>query len=114
MELSTALLVATQAATLLLAGFITYQTYLAYWRSGSVAIRTMMVGFATIAVGILLGLALFLSGLLDWQLASLVQGVFLALGLAILTYSLYVTDNRLRIRTIVTDPSPPDGTGDGD
>ncbi|MFB6094933.1 MAG: hypothetical protein ABEJ71_00575 [Halodesulfurarchaeum sp.] len=114
MELSTVLLVATQIATFLLAGFITYQTYLAYWRSGSVAIRTMMVGFGTIATGILLSLVLFLSGVLEWIPSSLLEGTFLAVGLALLTYSLYVTDNRLRIRTVVTEPSPPDGTGDGE
>ncbi|MFB6150246.1 MAG: hypothetical protein ABEJ40_00425 [Haloarculaceae archaeon] len=85
----------TEVTSLVLGGAITYYAHRAYLRDRSAAIRAVMIGFASVTVGILLGLVLMGLERVDPLLGASVQGVFVTLGLGFLAYSLYVRDNRL-------------------
>lgn len=84
-----------EVSSLVLTVAITYFGYRAYWRSGSTAIRSLMLGFAFLTFGLSLGvLSLLLDGV-DLVVGVSLQSVFLTLGFGLLTYSLYVQDSRL-------------------
>ena len=91
----TLLFVVGEASSLLFALAVTYFAYRAYWRSGSTAIRALMVGFGCLALGLLLGVGLVAVVADDPMLGLGVQSVVMALGFGFVTYSLYVQDARL-------------------
>jgi hypothetical protein len=75
---------------LLLGGGITYIAFKAYRRTGEDSLRVLGIGFGIITLGaILTGLAnqFFSVGL---ALGVLINSIFVAVGLAIIMYSLYI------------------------
>ncbi|MFC6616136.1 hypothetical protein ACFQAS_14600 [Halopenitus salinus] len=75
---------------LLLGGGITYIAFKAYRRTGEDSLRVLGVGFGIITLGaILTGVAnqFFSVGL---ALGVLINSLFVALGLAVIMYSLYI------------------------
>ena len=73
---------------LALAVVLTHLTYRSYRRSGRTEIRALSVGFAAIAIGILVAGALYLSGS-ELLVGLLVEAVFSSFGLGMIVYSLY-------------------------
>jgi hypothetical protein len=93
------LLVAMKTATLTFGGLLTYLSYQAYRRTGSAALRALVVGIGLVTVGAILGGALHQFGNVTLEWSASVQSVFTATGFAVLTYSLYterVSDERGR------------------
>lgn len=84
-----------EVSSLVLAVAITYFGYRAYWRSGSTAIRSLMIGFGSLTLGLLLGVGTLALGGVDLAVGASLQSVFMTLGFGFLTYSLYVQDSRL-------------------
>lgn len=86
------LIVGLKTVTLVLGGLVTYFSYKAYSRTGSSALRALALGFGAITLGALL------AGITDqllWanrNLALVVESFLTAVGFAIITYSLYVSD----------------------
>jgi len=75
---------------LLLGGGITYIAFKAYRRTGADSLRVLGIGFGIITLGaILTGVAnqFFSVGL---ALGVLINSLFVALGLAVIMYSLYI------------------------
>jgi hypothetical protein len=75
---------------LLLGGGITYIAFKAYRRTGEDSLRVLGIGFGIITLGaILTGVAnqFFSVGL---ALGVLINSLFVALGLAVIMYSLYI------------------------
>jgi hypothetical protein len=81
---------ATKAIILFLGGGITYIAFKAYRRSDDLSIGVLGIGFGVITVGALLtGIAnQFFSVALE--IGVLVNSVFVAVGLAVIMYSLYM------------------------
>lgn len=79
-----------KAVILLLGGGITFIAYKAYSRTGDRSLRILGVGFAIITMGALLtGIAnQFFS--VSLETGVLVNSLFVAVGLAVILYSLYV------------------------
>lgn len=75
---------------LLLGGGITYVAFKAYRRTGEASLRVLGVGFAVITLGALLtGVAnQFFS--VSLEIGVLANSVFVAIGLAVIMYSLYI------------------------
>ncbi len=86
-------LVLSHLASLLLSGTITFFAFRAYRRTGMVSMRSLMIGFGIITVGLLFG------GGLDWltglklETSVTAQSFFTTVGLAFLLYSLFVEDH---------------------
>ncbi|AUV84319.1 hypothetical protein C2R22_22455 (plasmid) [Salinigranum rubrum] len=81
---------AVKLIILLLGGGITYIAFKAYRRTGEHSLRVLGVGFGIITFGaILTGVAnqFFSVGL---ALGVLINSLFVALGLAVIMYSLYI------------------------
>lgn len=82
-------IVALKTITLLLGGLITYLSYKAYRRTGSEPLQYLSIGFGIVTLGT------FLAGIVDqvlqagFQLGLLVESAMVALGFAIIVYSLY-------------------------
>jgi hypothetical protein len=82
-------IVATKTLTLVLGGLITYLAYKAYRRTGAGSLRALAVGFGIVTLGTLL------AGVVDqllpgaFQLGLLVESALIALGFAVIVYSLY-------------------------
>jgi len=83
-------IVVVKSIILLLGGGITYIAYKAYRRTGAASLRVLGVGFGIITLGALLtGIAnQFLS--VSLEAGVLINSVFVAVGLAIIMYSLYI------------------------
>ncbi|SEA32479.1 hypothetical protein SAMN04488065_2669 [Haloplanus vescus] len=81
---------ATKAIILFLGGGITYIAFKAYRRSDEPSIGVLGIGFGVITVGALLtGVAnQFFS--VSLEIGVLVNSVFVAVGLAVIMYSLYM------------------------
>jgi len=81
---------ATKAIILFLGGGITYIAFKAYHRSDDLSIGVLGIGFGVITVGALLtGIAnQFFS--VSLEIGVLVNSVFVAVGLAVIMYSLYM------------------------
>lgn len=81
---------AVKSVILLLGGGITYIAFKAYRRTGEQSLRVLGSGFGIITFGALLsGVAnQFLSVSLEFGV--LINSVFVALGLAVIMYSLYI------------------------
>jgi hypothetical protein len=86
------LIVVTKTLTLLLGGLITYFAFKAYRRTGARSLRLLTVGFGVVTIGSLL------AGVLDqivevgFQIGLFVESTLMALGFAVIVYSLYTTE----------------------
>ncbi|WP_262174575.1 DUF7521 family protein [Haloarcula laminariae] len=77
---------------LLLGGGITYIGFKAYRRTGARSLRVMGVGFGIITLGALLsGIANQIFSV-SLELGVLANSVFVAVGLAVIMYSLYIQE----------------------
>lgn len=88
-EIITAIAV-VKSVILLLGGGITYIAFKAYRRTGEQSLRVLGVGFGIITLGALLtGVAnQFFS--VSLEVGVLINSIFVALGLAVIMYSLYI------------------------
>jgi hypothetical protein len=75
---------------LLLGGGITYIAYRAYQRTGEDSLRVLGVGFGVITLGALLTGVANQFFLLSLARGVLVNSIFVAIGLAVIMYSLYI------------------------
>jgi hypothetical protein len=75
---------------LLLGGGITYIAYRAYRRTGEDSLRVLGIGFGVITLGALLTGVANQFFLLSLARGVLVNSVFVAIGLAVIMYSLYI------------------------
>jgi O-antigen/teichoic acid export membrane protein len=84
-------IVALKTVTLFLGCLITYLSYKAYRRTGAPPLRYLSVGFGIVTLGALL------AGVVDqvlqagFALGQLVESALVALGFAIIVYSLYAS-----------------------
>ena len=82
-------IIALKTLTLLLGALITYLSYRAYRRTGAPALRALSIGFGFVTLGTLL------AGVLDQvlqfriQVGLLVESALVAVGFAVIVYSLY-------------------------
>lgn len=85
-------IVALKTITLLLGGLITYLAFKAYRRTDSRSLLALTVGFGVVTVGS------FLAGVADqvsaagFRLGLLIESALVAVGFAVIVYSLYVTE----------------------
>jgi len=86
------LIVATKTLTLLLGGLITYFAYRAYRRTGSSSLRALTVGFGIVTVGSLTAGVVDQIAQLDFRVGLLIESSLIAVGFAVIVYSLYVTE----------------------
>jgi hypothetical protein len=75
---------------LLLGGGITYIAYRAYRRTGEDSLRVLGIGFGVITLGALLTGVANQFFLLSLARGVLINSVFVAIGLAVIMYSLYI------------------------
>jgi hypothetical protein len=75
---------------LLLGGGITFIAYRAYRRTGEDSLRVLGIGFGVITLGALLTGVANQFFLLSLARGVLVNSVFVAIGLAVIMYSLYI------------------------
>ncbi|EMA40898.1 DUF7521 family protein [Halobiforma nitratireducens] len=95
----TALIVAANAATLVLGGAVATLAYRAFRRTGSRALRAVTAGFGFIVAGSgIAGLAHLVGGSVGLGVA--IQSSFTAGGFAVLLYSLYTETATNRTVTI--------------
>lgn len=84
------ILTASMTLILLLGGSITYFGFKAYRRTGDPALRALVIGFGFVTVGAILGgVAHQLFGL-RLEVGMLVNALLMAIGFAILLYSLFI------------------------
>jgi hypothetical protein len=82
-------IVALKTLTLVLGGLITYLAFKAYRRTGAPSLRALAVGFGVVTLGTLL------AGVVDqlipgaFRLGLLVESALIAVGFAVIVYSLY-------------------------
>lgn len=87
--ISTAIIV-VKTIILLLGSGVTYIAYKAHRRTGTASLRVLSIGFGTITLGALLaGIAHQLLGV-SLELGILINSLLVAIGLAIIMYSLYL------------------------
>jgi len=85
-------IVALKTVTLLLGGLITLLSYRAYRRTRAQSLRYLSLGFGIVTLGSLL------AGVVDqvlqagFQLGQLVESALVALGFAVIVYSLYASE----------------------
>lgn len=85
----TTAIIALKTITLMLGGLITYLSYRAYQRTGAPPLQYLSVGFGIATLGV------FLGGVIDqvldagFQLGQLIETMLVALGFAVIVYSLY-------------------------
>ena len=83
-------IVAVKTVILLLGSGITYIAYKAYRRTGTHSLRALGIGFGVITFGALLaGIAHQILSV-SLELGILINSVLVAIGLAIIMYSLYL------------------------
>lgn len=88
---TTTLILVFKSLTLLLGGLITLLAYRSYDRTGSRALGALAAGFGIITLGS------FLGGVVDqvldagFQFGLLIESVLVAIGFAVVVYSLYTT-----------------------
>lgn len=86
----TSVVVVLKTLTLVLGGVITYLAYKAFRRTGSVALRSLTVGFGLVTIGALVaGVADQVLGL-QTEIALIAESALAAAGFAVIVYSLYV------------------------
>jgi hypothetical protein len=82
-------IVALKTLTLLLGGLITYLAFKAYRRTGTQSLWYLSVGFGIVTLGS------FLAGIVDqllrasFRIGQLVETTLVAVGFAVIVYSLY-------------------------
>jgi divalent metal cation (Fe/Co/Zn/Cd) transporter len=86
------LIVGLKTVTLVLGGLVTFFSYKAYSRTGSPALRALALGFGAITLGALLAGITDQFLVADRDIALVVESLLTAVGFAIITYSLYVTE----------------------
>ena len=85
-------IVALKTITLLLGALITYLSYRAYTRTGARSLQLLSLGFGIVTFGSLL------AGIIDqvlefgFQIGQLTETALLAVGFAVIVYSLYVNN----------------------
>ncbi|WP_135852751.1 DUF7521 family protein [Halorussus salinus] len=84
-----AAVVALKTVTLALGGTITYFAFEAYRRTNVPALRALAVGFGLVTLGTVLGGVVHQFTALSIAGGIAVESLFMALGFAVLTYSLY-------------------------
>jgi hypothetical protein len=84
-----ALVVVAQTIILACSGLITFLTYRAYRRTGSPGLRALTMGMGFVALGALLGGGLYQVGRASFDASISIETIFTALGLLVVTYSIY-------------------------
>lgn len=87
---TTTLVVILKTLTLVLGGLITYFSLKAYLRTHESALRALTIGFGIVTLGSLFGGVLDQFLPVDQNLALVVESAFIAIGFAVILYSLYV------------------------
>ena len=89
---TTPLIIALKTLTLVLGGLITFLAYKAYRRTRSRSLGALALGFGIVTLGSLLaGIAdQVLSA--DFRTGLLLESALIAIGFAVIVYSLYATD----------------------
>ena len=83
-------IIAVKTVILVLGSGVTYIAYKAHRRTGAPSLRVLAIGFGIITLGALLaGIAHQLLGV-SLELGVLINSLLVALGLAIIMYSLYL------------------------
>lgn len=83
-------IIAVKTVILLLGSGVTYIAYKAYRRTGTASLRVLALGFGIITLGALLaGIAHQLFGV-SFEAGILINSLLVALGLAVIMYSLYL------------------------
>jgi len=82
-------IIALKTLTLLLGAVITYLSYKAYRRTGAPALRALSIGFGVVTLGTLLAGVLDQVLELGIQVGLLVESALVAVGFAVIVYSLY-------------------------
>ncbi|MFP4632451.1 MAG: DUF7521 family protein [Halobacteriota archaeon] len=81
--------VAVKTLILVLGGLVTLMTYRAYRRTGFQPLRSLCIGFAFVTLGALLGGAVHNLTEFDIVTGVLVESALVAVGFAVITYSMY-------------------------
>jgi len=87
------LIIALKTLTLVLGGLITYLAYKAYRRTGARSLAALAFGFAIVTLGTLL------AGIVDqvlqagFQAGLLIESALVAVGFAVIVYSLYANES---------------------
>ena len=86
------LIVVTKTLTLVLGGLITYFAFKAYRRTGAPSLRLLTIGFGVVTIGSLLAGVLDQIVQVGFEVGLLVESALVALGFAVIVYSLYATE----------------------
>ena len=84
-------IVVVKTGILLFGGLITYFSLKAYRRTGARPLRSLSIGFGVVTVGSLVAGVLDQAVGLDFRVGLLVESALIAVGFAVIVYSLYVT-----------------------
>jgi hypothetical protein len=85
------IIIVLKTITLLLGGLITYLSYKAFRRTRAQSLGALTLGFGIITLGTLLaGVADQL--IVDFETGLLIESTLLAVGFAVIVYSLYTTE----------------------
>jgi len=83
-------IIVLKTITLLLGGAITYLAYKAYRRTDARPLGLLSLGFGFVTLGALLAGVIDQVLMLDFRLGQLVETALVAVGFAVIVYSLYV------------------------
>ena len=83
-------IIVVKTVILLLGSGITYIAYKAYRRTGTPSLRVLGIGFGVITFGVLLGGIAHQVFSVSFRMGILINSVLVAIGLAIVMYSLYL------------------------
>ena len=83
-------IVIVKTVILLLGSGITYIVFRAYRRTGTTSLRVLGIGFGVITFGVLLGGIAHQLLSVSLEMGILINSVLVAIGLAIVLYSLYL------------------------
>lgn len=97
------LIIATKSVILVLGGIVTYFGYKAYRRTGSKPIGFLSAGFGIITLGgIVSGIVDQILGV-DFEVGVLIYTAITALGLGIITYSMFRQGEPRKIRYVIDE-----------
>lgn len=83
-------IVVVKTVILLLGSAVTYIAFKAYRRTGTLSLRVLGFGFGVITLGVLLGGIAHQLLSVSLEVGILINSVLVAIGLAIVMYSLYL------------------------
>ncbi|RBI59781.1 hypothetical protein DMJ13_21975 [halophilic archaeon] len=83
-------IIVVKTVILLLGSSITYIAFKAYQRTGTPSLRVLGIGFGVVTFGVLLAGIAHQILLVSFQVGILINSVLVAIGLAIVMYSLYL------------------------